>query len=202
MGKATVTAIKTFQKANGVRETGAFTDDLAKKLYQVTGQQEPPDGHIFVRQEYRPVFDAPIAFRNPEHPLGMHLFSALFAFGDSKTQWMAISLEGDAIAALDRIEIPDDVRQKISEKLTPGSSLIISDESRDSAVLADGADFIVLAKNTPAVAGKPTAKIKHARVGTPKAKPTKRWERTVHDYAYNSRGFDRPRRFYRWRWRR
>jgi hypothetical protein len=187
-----------------MRETGTFTDGLAKKIYEVAAQEKPLEGHIFVRQEFRPVFDAPIAFRNPEHPLGTHLFSALFALGDTKTQWMAISLEGDdALAALDRIEISDDVREKISEKLTPGSSLIIGDESRDSAVLPEGADFIVLAKNTPAVAEKPNAKVKHARVGKPKAKPTKKWGRTVRGYAYNySRGFDRPRRFYRSRWRR
>ena len=198
LGTATVGAIKAFQKANGMNETGAFTDDLVQKIYQVAGQEEPPSGHIFVRQEYRAVFDAPITFRNPEQSLGMHLFSALFGFGESTTQWMAISLEGDAIAALDRIEIPADIREKISEKLTPGSSLIIGDESKDSAILPDGGDFIVLAKYTPTMAERSSAKVKHAKVGKPKA--TRKWGRTNRGYAYRFRDFDRPRRFYRWRW--
>ena len=57
LGNATVTAIKGFQKANGMPETGAFTADLAKKVYEVAGKEEPPDGHIFVRQDFKPVFD-------------------------------------------------------------------------------------------------------------------------------------------------
>src|SRR5262249_37493399 len=36
-GKPTVTAIKAFQKANGMQETGALSDELVKKLYEVAG---------------------------------------------------------------------------------------------------------------------------------------------------------------------
>jgi hypothetical protein len=35
---------------------------------------------------------------------------------------------GQARAALDRIELPQDIVDRISEIITPGSSLIISDE--------------------------------------------------------------------------
>jgi peptidoglycan hydrolase-like protein with peptidoglycan-binding domain len=198
LGTATIGAIKAFQKANGINETGAFTDDLVKKIYDVAGQEEPPVGHIFVRQDHRPVFDAPIALRTPEVPLGMHLFTALFVVGDNTAQWMAISVEGEAIAALDRIEIPDDIHEKITGKLTPGSSLIIADESKDSAILPDGGDFIVLAKYTPAVAERSKAKVKHANVGKPKAR--RKSVRTNRGYAYRFGDFDRPRRYYRWRW--
>ena len=34
VGDATVSAIKAFQKANGMPETGAFTAGLAKKVYE------------------------------------------------------------------------------------------------------------------------------------------------------------------------
>src|SRR5215471_1065701 len=149
VGAETVAAIKAFQKANGMRETGSFNDDLAKQVYKVAGKAEPPEGHLFVRQQYRPVLDAPISFRNPEQPLGTHLFTALFVAGDVKSQWMAISLEGgDARHVLDRIEIPSDIRQKIGAKLTPGSSLIVADKSINSAVLPEGDDFLVSAKDT------------------------------------------------------
>ena len=161
LGNATVSAIKAFQKANGMPETGAFTANLAKKVYEVAGREEPPDGHLFVRHDFKPVFDTPVAIRNPDEMLGMHVFTAIFAPGDPNARWMAISLEGDdALSALNRIEIPDDIRQSIEGKLTPGSSLIISDESKDSAILPDGGDFIVLAKSTPAVAETPKAKPK------------------------------------------
>jgi peptidoglycan hydrolase-like protein with peptidoglycan-binding domain len=152
LGKTTANAIKEFQKANGLPETGAFTDDLVKKVYEAAGKGEPPAGHLFVRQEFRRVFDAPVSFKDPETPLGTHLFTALnFAPGEKSARWVAISLQGgDPASALDRIEIPDDIRQKISERLTPGSSLILGDTAINSATLPKGADFLVWAKDTPA----------------------------------------------------
>ena len=204
LGNATVTAIKGFQRANGMPETGALTADLAKKVYEVAGKEEPPHGHIFVRQDFKPVFDSPITIRDPERMLGMHVFTALIAPGEPNARWMAISLEGDAMAALDRIEIPEDIRESIADKLTPGSSLIISDESKDSAILPKGGDFIVLAKSAPLLAETPKVRAKRVAVAKPKAKFTKRWKRMVPAYAYHDfRNFDQPRRsFFGWRRRR
>jgi hypothetical protein len=55
-----------------------------------------------------------------------------------------VSLPDSADAALDRIEIPRDVVEQISELLTPGSSLIISDYGMSSETRED-TDFIVVA---------------------------------------------------------
>jgi lipoprotein-anchoring transpeptidase ErfK/SrfK len=55
-----------------------------------------------------------------------------------------VSLPDSADAALDRIEIPQDVVEQISELLTPGSSLIISDYGMSSETRED-TDFIVVA---------------------------------------------------------
>jgi peptidoglycan hydrolase-like protein with peptidoglycan-binding domain len=145
LGRATVTAIKNFQKANDLPETGAFNDALVKKVYEVASKEEPPVGHLFVRQEFGRLFDAPVSFRDPETPLGTHLFTAMkFAPGDTNTRWMAVSLQGgDPAEVLDRLEIPGDLRRKISERLTPGSSLIVGDTAINSATLPKGADFLV-----------------------------------------------------------
>jgi peptidoglycan hydrolase-like protein with peptidoglycan-binding domain len=148
LGKATATAIKAFQKANGMPESGAFTDDLVKKVYEVAGKGEPPVGHIFVRQEFSRVFDAPVGLTNPDEPLGTHVYTVMnFAPGATKARWMAVTVQGGSPEeALDRIQIPDDIRQRISERLTPGSTLIIGDTSINSATLPKGGDFVVLAK--------------------------------------------------------
>jgi hypothetical protein len=53
------------------------------------------------------------------------------------------SLPDDAIAALDRIEIPQDGVARISQLLTPGSSLIVSDYGLSSETGSD-TDFIVV----------------------------------------------------------
>jgi peptidoglycan hydrolase-like protein with peptidoglycan-binding domain len=153
MGKATITAIKEFQKANGMRETGAINDELVKKVYEVAGKGEPPAGHLYVRQNFDDVFDTAVGFRNAEEPLGTHVYVALnFAPGDTRTNWVTLDVQdgGGAAAPLDRLEIPEDVRQKISERLTPGSTFIVADTSINSAHLPRGGDFVVLAKSTGA----------------------------------------------------
>ena len=85
---------------------------------------------------------------------------------------MAISLEGDDPAkVLDRIQIPDDLRQEISERLTSGSSLIVADTSVNSAILSEGEDFVVLAKVTPATAAVEPREADPSPATTKKAKP-------------------------------
>ncbi|HSD93238.1 MAG TPA: L,D-transpeptidase family protein [Methyloceanibacter sp.] len=198
LGKATVTAIKEFQKANELPETGTFNDDLVKKVYEVAGKEEPPVGHLFVRQEFGRVFDAPVSFRDPETPLGTYLFTAMkFEPGETKARWMAVSVQGDdPKSALDRIEIPSDIRQKISERLTPGSSLIIGDIAINSASLPKGADFLVWAKDTPA---KITTTSVDGDISQPR--PKKKRKRTVRRPSYNYT-YTQPRTFGRspWPW--
>jgi peptidoglycan hydrolase-like protein with peptidoglycan-binding domain len=202
IGKETVTALKEFQKAKGLSQDGKLTDDLVVKVYEAAGKTEPPKGHLFVRQDYRRVFDVPIALRNPDEPLGTHVFTAMkFVPGDATAQWMAISLEGgDPASVLDRIEIPDESRNKIAEKLTPGSTIIIGERSIDSAILPEGDDFLVLTKDTPElVAERPKAKVKQAKA----APAAKRRQRTARRYTHANPYLvgprrDRPRLFSRW----
>jgi peptidoglycan hydrolase-like protein with peptidoglycan-binding domain len=188
IGKITVRAIKAFQNANGMPETGVFNDALVKKVYEVAGKDEPPAGHLFVRQEFDDVFDAPVDFRNPEEPLGTHVYTALnFAPGDRKIRWTVIDVDdngGDGSGALDRLEMPSDIRQKISERLTPGSTFIVADTSINSAGLPKGGDFVVLAKGTS------KAKVSNTDDDTPKVRQKPRRNtadrRYNYDYRYRS----------------
>jgi peptidoglycan hydrolase-like protein with peptidoglycan-binding domain len=191
LGRATVTAIKAFQKANNMAETGAFTDDLVKKVYEVAGKGEPPVGHIFVRQDYARVFDAPVELVNPDEPLGTHVYTALnFAPGDTKTRWMAVTVQGGTPEeALDRVKIPDDVRRRISERLTPGSTLIIGDTSINSATLPKGGDYVVLAKYTSPKTAAADAS------GDNADQPTKKKRRAVRRNYYNFGYNAQPRSF-------
>jgi hypothetical protein len=199
LGKASVIAIKEFQKANGMPETGAFNEELVKKVYEVAGKEEPAAGHLFVRQEFGKVFDAPVNFRYPETPLGTYLFTAMkFEPGATKTRWMAVSVQGDDPAvALDRLEISDELRQRISERLTPGSSLIIGDVAINSASLPKGADFLVWAKDTPA---KITATSLDGDISQPRPKKKKRTvRRPANNFTFAPpRGFGPSRSPWPW----
>ena len=51
-------------------------------------------------------------------------------------------------AALDRVEIPQDIVDRISEIISPGSSLIISDEDM-STETGEDTDFVILMSGEP-----------------------------------------------------
>jgi hypothetical protein len=52
------------------------------------------EGRVFVRHGFRPLFDAPVAIRDPEHRLGTHLFTALEYKDATHTvlRWQALTM--------------------------------------------------------------------------------------------------------------
>jgi lipoprotein-anchoring transpeptidase ErfK/SrfK len=109
------------------------------------------EGRLFVRKGFAPVFDAPVTFDHPERPLGTHVFSAYEAAGDKNSvRWTVVSIPSatatsSAADALDRILIPQDAVERISDLMSPGASLIISDQGLGPETGA-GTDFIVLTR--------------------------------------------------------
>ena len=109
------------------------------------------EGRVFVRKDFEPVFDMPIAIERPDLPLGTHVFTALARNGDKGAlRWTVVSMEhastgspGTAAAALDRITIPQEALDRISELTSPGASLILSDQGLGPET-GKGTDFIVL----------------------------------------------------------
>ena len=143
------------------------------------------------------------------------------AEAEAKAKWMAVSLEGGDVAhALDRIQIPDEVRRSIAPHLTPGSTLIIGERSEYSAILPEGDDFLVSANDTPnndtpnmsAVAEKPkakqanaklakakTIKVKHPQTARTAKKIKVKHPQTAHaTVRFSPRRFRRPWMFSRW----
>jgi len=150
MGRNTAQAILAFQKSQGLQATGLVSDDLLSLLYKVAGKGPVLAGHVYVRQNFKDIFDAPVRIHYPEEPLGTYMYSVqYFEPGDGKVEWLGLVVDedqdgfGSIERALDRIVLPDMVRTYISERLTPGTSLIISDNgiSRETG---RGTDFVVL----------------------------------------------------------
>jgi lipoprotein-anchoring transpeptidase ErfK/SrfK len=135
---------------------------------------------IYVRQDFLPLFSAPITIEHPEQRLGTHVFTALSLMDDhTHFRWNVVSLPGEqykagtktlaseerssrgkqrndgrdaaevqpspqsAKEALARIEIPQDVIDRISDLMVPGSSLVISDQGLGGET-GEGTDFIVV----------------------------------------------------------
>jgi hypothetical protein len=138
---------------------------------------------IYVRQDFSPLFSAPVTIDHPERQLGTHVFTALSLADDhAHFHWNVVSMPNDPpragtrtlantprIAveprygrgkremaeapevlappqtpqqALARIEIPQDIIDRISDLIIPGSSLIISDQGLGGET-GEGTDFIV-----------------------------------------------------------
>jgi lipoprotein-anchoring transpeptidase ErfK/SrfK len=131
------------------------------------------EGKIFVRKGFEPVLDASVTIERPDEPLGTHVFTALAFNDDNSTlRWIVVSIptqvgppprkarKGNrhkhveptpppavvtetATGALGRITIPQDTLDRISELMSPGASLVISDKGLGPET-GKGTDFIVL----------------------------------------------------------
>jgi lipoprotein-anchoring transpeptidase ErfK/SrfK len=129
------------------------------------------EGKLFVRKGFEPVFDVPVTFERPDQPVGTHVFTALAVNDDNTTlRWNVMSMPGggsepvkksqkgkkaevpplpahasNATDALNRVVIPQQALDRISQLMSPGASLIISDKGLGSET-GKGTDFIVLTR--------------------------------------------------------
>jgi L,D-transpeptidase catalytic domain len=152
------------------------TNALARALEPVTVFISRKTQRLYVRQVFEPVFDIPITFRDPDLPIGTHVFTALAGSGGKENiQWSVVSLVGrsnvdsaetqgptlkaldgpagetnvpSAEAALDRLIIPEHTVDRISQMVSPRSSLIISDEGPSSET-GRGTEFVIVMSDEP-----------------------------------------------------
>jgi hypothetical protein len=133
---------------------------------------------LYVRQGFQPVFDVPISLKDPDRPIGTHVFTAVKPAQDSSDllQWNVVSIVGqhskvgaaqleppahqttDASLeeasgagpreALDRIVIPEDAVDRIMQMMSLRSSLIVSDEG-PSLETGSGTEFVVVLSDEP-----------------------------------------------------
>ncbi|ENN85957.1 hypothetical protein RHSP_16472 [Rhizobium freirei PRF 81] len=170
LGPSTVQAIEDFKKAHDIKTTGGLVSPaLMKAVYAAAGKGEPPNGAIMVRQNFKPLFEGPAIIAEPQEALGVHFFTAnAIDRINGKADWFGMTLEEDlskqakkrygitseeqsqsldaAGQALGRVSIPDDVRHRIEDLLTSGSSLTISDTGVGPETGSE-TDFITITNN-------------------------------------------------------
>ena len=167
-GKQTVTAIRAFQLAEGLKEDGMVTPELVAAVYAKAGKGTPPNGQILVRQKFKPLLEEPITIRNPEMALGTHfLLAREVDVEKGKAEWYGVSVDNQLSAAtlkrlgiateadattpdalaktLDRLDIPEDMRLRVSGLMGEGASLSISDTGLGPET-GDGTDFITVTR--------------------------------------------------------
>jgi L,D-transpeptidase catalytic domain len=121
------------------------------------------DKRVYIRQGLAPVLDAPATIRDPDVPLGTHVYIASSLQSDGQLLgWSVVSMPSSAATseaqgsrrekestpssaarALERIELPKEVSARISELLWTGGSLIISDQPLSDETSDVGTDIVV-----------------------------------------------------------
>lgn len=124
---------------------------------------------LYVRRAFQPLFDSAVTIRKPNASIGTTIFTAVnWTSDDAELRWTALSMyphrgagisrqrgepgqtsPGAAKAALERISISQDALDRINALISPGSSLIISDEAMSSKETGDATDFVVLMGGEP-----------------------------------------------------
>ena len=186
-----VKAVTNISPSVAVKEEQARVPDLAKDASKAAPATVPApkrtgqiavfvsrkDSKVYVRQNFAPLFEVPIAIAASDRPLGTHVFTAQVDKNDADVlHWSVVSLpvpvryaerrdedertsrrrkmtgaaEMKAVPvpdspteALDRLTIPADAMARITEALSTGGSIIVSDQGITAGETGEGTDFIV-----------------------------------------------------------
>jgi len=127
-----------------------YISRATQKLYvrRNTHKRWPDGGEVFDSS-----IEAPVKIRNPDKPIGTHVFTAMArndAGKDVSLRWTVVTIDNgdDAKDALDRITIPQDVLDRIAPTASPRSSIIVSDEPL-SAETNYRTEFVAVLSNQP-----------------------------------------------------
>ena len=171
-GKSTLVSKAETPEATSLQSlSSAPAGGAPKKMVPISVFVSRKLSKLFVRQGFSPLFDAAVKIENPEEPLGTHVYTAMeFQSEGAAIRWTVVSIPDEfpriegatkerkapakqttlsvpspdkANAVLNRIEIPQETVERISELLTPASSLIISDNGFSHETGKD-TDFIVV----------------------------------------------------------
>jgi hypothetical protein len=153
------------------------TATAPKRTGQIAVFISRKDSKLYVRQNFAPLFNAPVTIAPSDRPLGTHVFTVQVDKNDGNVlHWSVVSLPVPArhaerrdederasrrrkiagavevkeipvpdspTEALDRLTIPADAMARITEALSTGSSIIISDQGIAAGETGEGTDFIV-----------------------------------------------------------
>ena len=123
-----------------------YISRATQKLYvrRNTHKRWPDGGEVFDFS-----IEVPVTIRNPEKPIGTHVFTAMARNGEG-LRWTAVTIDNgdEAKDALDRITMPKDILDRIAPTTVPRSSIVISDEPL-SAETNYRTEFVAVLSNQP-----------------------------------------------------
>ena len=157
--KKAATAKEAREGKLALEPVSIYISRATQKLYvrRNTHKRWPDGGEVFDA-----TIEVPVTIRNPDKPIGTHVFTAM-ARSEAGLRWTAVTIDegDDAKDALDRITIPQDLLDRIAPTALPRSSIIVSDEplSRETNYRTE---FVAVLSNQPQggfITRKPTTDI-------------------------------------------
>ena len=105
---------------------------------------------LYVRRGFTATLDVPVTIRDPDKPIGTHVFTAAARTDNGGLRWTAVTIDsGDnAKDAIDRVTIPQEIVERIAPIALPRSSIIISDEPLNGETNYH-TEFVVVLNNHP-----------------------------------------------------
>lgn len=119
-------------------------------------------GKIYVRQDFTPLFDAPVKIENPQEPLGTHVFTAMDYLSDHSTfRWTVVTLPSappkrvehwkyvkDARGRRMRVRVEEQAAEPLTTSETPQEALARIEIPQDvieqiSRLIVPGSSLIV-----------------------------------------------------------
>jgi hypothetical protein len=140
-------AVKAANEAKlALEPVSVYISRATQKLYVRRNTHKPwPDGG----EVFDATIEVPVTIRNPNKPIGTHVFTAVARNG-AGLRWTAVTIDNgdDTKDALDRITIPQDVLDRIAPTALPRSSIIVSDEPLSSETNYR-TEFVAVLSNQP-----------------------------------------------------
>ncbi len=141
---AAFAAVETWKRAAATAEAaGTLIDQADRRREQVSVFISRKEGRIFIRQDWQEVWDAPVTFRDPDRPLGTHIFTAVDVVPDgSSVQWTAITIPAEGGPAAEqprRTKGSDKSAGKDAPPATPASPPETAAGALDRLELPEGA---------------------------------------------------------------
>lgn len=130
-----------------VEPVSVYISRATQRLYVRRNTHKPaPDGGGEV---FDSSIDVPVTIRDPDQPIGTHVFTAMARDG-AGLRWSAVTIDNgdDAKNALDRVTIPQEIIDRIGPTALPRSSIVISDEPLSSETNYR-TEFVAVLSNQP-----------------------------------------------------
>jgi lipoprotein-anchoring transpeptidase ErfK/SrfK len=136
---AAFSAVQTWKRAVAASEAAAQTlKEADRRLEPVSIFVSKKEGRVFIRQDWKEVYEEPVTIRDPERPLGTHVYIAVGAEANgSAMQWSAISVPPEAAQ-------PEERRPKRAKKISEPEPAVAKPEASAPETAAGALDRIEL----------------------------------------------------------